>query len=275
MRAAGPRWWGTLLLLPTLLAVGWLMVRPLAPLLPELRPDQVDLLGTFVSFGLLLLVLPQRLRVSLGLQEPWRTLGVAGGGRAALQSFGRGVAVALLLLLLVTTALLLSGSARPGVVPSLGQIANALALLLGVGFAEELIFRGWLLEELTLLTDRRRAQGLQAVVFALVHPWMAAEGWGRGPLLAGLVLLGLVLALRRRRDGGLLWGAVGLHGGLVGGWFLLSQALLVADPGAPPWLSGPGQPANPVGSVTGLVTLAALAWAWGLSGRPGPGQADR
>ena len=102
------------------------------------------------------------------------------------------------------------------------------------------------------------------------------------PVLAGKVAktpaeaaAGAALALRRRRDGGLLWGAVGLHGGLVGGWFLLSQALLSPTPGASPWLSGPGQPANPVGSVTGLLILAALAWAWGLSGRPGPGQAGR
>jgi len=275
MRAAGPRWWGTLLLLPTLLGLGWLIVRPLGALLPGLRPDQVDLLGTLVSFGLLLLVLPRRLRRVLGRPEPWRSLGVVGPPRTVLSSLGRGMAVALLLLLLVTATLLYSGSARPGGAPSLAQGANALALLLGVGFAEELIFRGWLFDELTLLANRRLALVLQSLVFALVHPWMAADGWGRGALLAGLGLLGLVLALRRLGDGGLIWGAVGLHGGLVGGWFLLSQAMLIPDPGASPWLIGPGQPANPVGSVTALVTLAALAWAWGFSGRPGPGPADR
>ena len=275
MRADGPRWWGTLLLLPTLLAVGWLLVRPLGPLLPGLRPDQVNLAGSLVSFGLLLLVLPRRLRRQLGQPHPWQCLGVAGPPGMVLLSLGRGMAVALLLLSLVTATLLIGGAASPGRPPTLPEVANALALLLGVGFAEELIFRGWLLEELTLLTDRRQAAALQALVFALVHPWMAAGGWGRWALLSGLVLLGLVLALRRRRDGGLLWGAVGLHGGLVGGWFLLSQAWLSPVPGASPWLSGPGEPANPVGSVTGLLTLAALAWAWGFSGRRGRGQAGR
>lgn len=275
MTAAGPRWWGTLLLLPALMAVGWLLVRPLGPVLPGLRPDQLDLLGSLVSFGLFLLVLPQRLRRVLGQEQPWRMVGVAGPGMAVLWSFTRGLAVALLLLLIVGGGLLLSGSASLGHAATAGQTVNALALLLGVGFAEELIFRGWLLEELTRLTDRRWALVLQALAFALVHPWMTADGWGRGQLLAGLVLLGLVLALRRRVDGGLLWGAVGLHGGLVGGWFLISQALLVLRPGATAWLSGPGQPPNPVGSVWGLVSLVVLAAAWGVSGRRGPGPAGR
>jgi membrane protease YdiL (CAAX protease family) len=275
MTAAGPRWWGTLLLLPALVAVGWLLVRPLPLVLPGLRPDQVDLLGTLVSFALLVQVLPRRLRRVLGQEHPWRTLGVAGPGPAVLASLARGLAVALLLLLLVGAGLLLSGSASLGQAATAGQSVNALALLLGVGFAEELIFRGWLLEELTRLTDRRRALVLQALVFALVHPWFGVEGWGRGPLLAGLVLLGLVLALRRRCDGGLLWGAVGLHGGLVGGWFLLSQALLELRPGAVAWLSGPGQPPNPVGSVTGLASLGVLAVVWGISGRRGRGPAGR
>jgi len=275
MTAAGPRWWGTLLLLPVLVAVGWLLVRPLPLVLPGLRPDQVDLLGTLVSFALLVQVLPRRLRRVLGQEHPWRTLGVAGPGPAVLASLARGLAVALLLLLLVGAGLLLSGSASLGQAATVGQSVNALALLLGVGFAEELIFRGWLLEELTRLTDRRRGLVLQALVFALVHPWFGVEGWGRGPLLAGLVLLGLVLALRRRCDGGLLWGAVGLHGGLVGGWFLLSQALLELRPGAVAWLSGPGQPPNPVGSVTGLASLGVLAVVWGISGRRGRGPAGR
>lgn len=275
MTAAGPRWWGTLLLLPALVAVGWLLVRPLPLVLPGLRPDQVDLLGTLVSFALLVQVLPRRLRRVLGQEHPWQTLGVAGPGPAVLASLARGLAVALLLLLLVGAGLLLSGSASLGQAATVGQSVNALALLLGVGFAEELIFRGWLLEELTRLTDRRRALVLQALVFALVHPWFGVEGWGRGPLLAGLVLLGLVLALRRRCDGGLLWGAVGLHGGLVGGWFLLSQALLELRPGAVAWLSGPGQPPNPVGSVTGVASLGVLAVVWGISGRRGRGPAGR
>jgi len=57
---------------------------------------------------------------------------------------------------------------------------------------------------------------LQAAVFALVHPWYRLGGIEAIALLIGLVLRGLVLALQRWADGGVLWGAVGLHGGLVG-----------------------------------------------------------
>jgi hypothetical protein len=46
--------------------------------------------------------------------------------------------------------------------------------------------------------------------------------------------------LQRRADGGLLWGAIGLHGGLVGGWFALQAGLLELLPQAPSWLAGPG-----------------------------------
>jgi uncharacterized membrane protein len=78
-------------------------------------------------------------------------------------------------------------------------------------------------------------------------------------LLGGLLLLGLNLALVRRDDGGVLWGAVGLHGGLVGGWFALQAGLLELLPGAPPWLAGPGgtQP-NPIGGLVGWIGLGGL-----------------
>jgi hypothetical protein len=62
--------------------------------------------------------------------------------------------------------------------------------------------------------------------------------------------------LQRRADGGLLWGAIGLHGGLVGGWFALQAWLLELLPQAPSWLAGPGGAhPNPIG---GLVDWAGL-----------------
>ncbi|MEB3322881.1 MAG: hypothetical protein VKI81_08655, partial [Synechococcaceae cyanobacterium] len=78
-------------------------------------------------------------------------------------------------------------------------------------------------------------------------------------LLGGLLLLGLALAQRRRADHGLLWGAVGLHGGLVGLWFLLAGGLLELSPAAPAWLVGPGGASpNPIGGVAGWLGLGLL-----------------
>jgi MYXO-CTERM domain-containing protein len=173
----------------------------------------------------------------------------------------RGLLKAVVLLAGVCLVLVVGGQARW--LGDLGgaQLLNALALLLGVGFAEELLFRGWLWGELERLAGARRAIGLQAALFALVHPWYRLPGLEAIGLLIGLVLLGLALALQRRADGNALWGAVGLHGGLVGGWFALQAGLLQISPAAPAWLIGPGSPnPNPIGGLLGLIGLGALLW---------------
>ena len=74
-----------------------------------------------------------------------------------------------------------------------------------------------------------------------------------------LLLLGLALGLQRRADGGALWGAVGLHGGLVGGWFALQQGWFQIAPGAPSWLiGGSAESANPIGGLLGWLGLSLL-----------------
>ena len=117
------------------------------------------------------------------------------------------------------------------------------------------LFRGWLLGELNLLLGAQRSLWLQAALFSLVHTRFNLPPLQLLGLLGGLLLLGLALGLQRRADGGLLWGAVGLHGGLVGGWFLIHQGLLAISPQAPIWLMGP---ANPIGGVLGWIGLTVL-----------------
>ena len=167
----------------------------------------------------------------------------------------RGLIKALLLLGLVAAGLALAGQLTWQPRLSVGVALNGLLLGLGVGFAEELLFRGWLMGELALLLGSQRAPWLQAAVFSLVHtrfnlPLLLLLG-----LLGGLLLLGLALGLQRRADHGLLWGAIGLHGGLVGGWFLLLHGLAQVNATAPSWLIGP---ANPIGGVLGWLGLALL-----------------
>lgn len=256
-----PRWIGTLLYVPMLYGLGWLLVRPLAGIAPDLRPDQVDLAGAGVSLVLLLLSLPLRLRRAWGESHPWHALGVLAPPTAILRAFGRGLLKALVLLALVVGALLAGGGARwvgPAALEG-GEWLNALALVVGVGFAEELVFRGWLWGELQRLMAPRAALLLQAALFALVHPWSRAGLLGAVGLLGGLFLLGLNLALLRRDDGGILWGAIGLHGGLVGGWFGLQAGVIELLPQAPVWLAGPGgsQP-NPIGGLVGWLGLGGL-----------------
>jgi len=266
----GPRPLGTVLYVPLLYGVGWLLSRPLAQLAPGWRPDQVDLAGAVIALLLLLLSLPLRLHRVWGESHPWRRLGLAaGGGLAGTRGFLQGVLVAAALLAPVAAVLVLAGQAQwRGGLPSAALLANGLALLMGVGFAEELLFRGWLWGELELLLPKRRALGLQALVFALVHPWYRLPPLTGLALLGGLTLLGLALALMRRRQHGNLWVPIGLHGGLVGGWFLLQKGLLELQAAAPAWLVGPGQgDLNPIGGLLGWLGLLLLMLAIASDGK--------
>lgn len=255
----GPRWIGTLLYVPVLYGLGWALVRPLAFLVPALPRDRLDLVGTGMALVLLLLSLPLRIERVWGEQQPWRQLGVVTSPARAARAFVRGLFKAALLLALVAGALLLSGQASWRGQVSAAQLLNALALLLGVGFAEELLFRGWLWGELEQHLGARRALWGQALVFSLAHTRFNLGPVEAMALLGGLMLLGLALALQRCADSGVLWGAVGLHGGLVAGWFLLQGGLLELAAEAPAWLVGPGENhPNPIGGVVGWLGLAGL-----------------
>jgi len=252
-RSSSPRWRGTLLY-PTALVGMFLGGQPLLGLLGVPLAQQAALAALPAVFALFA-SLPARLRRAWGSSEPWRNLGVRAPAPAVARALLRGLIKALLLLGLVAAGLAVTGqlSWMPRLTAPL--VLNALLLGLGVGFAEELLFRGWLMGELSLLLGRQRALWLQAAVFSLVHTRFNLPPLQLLGLLGGLLLLGLALGLQRRADGGLLWGAIGLHGGLVGGWFLLVQGLVEVSATAPGWLIGP---ANPIGGVLGWLGLGLL-----------------
>lgn len=257
--SVAPHWWQTASYLPVLYGLGWLLARPLAWFAPQLRPDQVDLAGAVLALALLLATLPRRLHLLWGEKQPWQRLGLLGPPLACCRALLRGGLKAFALLLGFAGVLLLTHEARWIGDWDLGILVNAVALAAGVGFAEELVFRGWLWGEMSLLTTTRRSLALQAVFFALLHPWYNERGLSAVSLLGGLILLGLALALQRRADRGLLWGAVGLHGGLVGGLFLLQNGLMELSEQAPVWLVGPGVTnPNPIGGLIGWLGLCVL-----------------
>lgn len=251
-------WVPTLVLIPALYGLGWLVMQPIAQLIPDLLIASRDLLGTTISLLLFLIVLPSWVRIRWSTRHPWRQLGLnrASSGPKRSRALLRGLLWATALLVLISLISLGGQWAYwLGDLP-FPRLINALLLCFGVGLAEELLFRGWLWGELNLLIGARRAVPAQAAIFSLVHTRFNLGFWPMVGLLVGLFLLGMALATRRRLDQGSLWGCVGLHGGLVGGWFALQSGLLQWSPQSPLWLTGPGD--NPLGGLVGIVAMGAL-----------------
>lgn len=256
-----PAWLPTVLFIPLLYALGWLAAVPLTLL--GLPTDQLSLTGTVLSFVLFLLVMPRWAALRWSEPRPWAALGIRGAKPqeqpAPAAALLKGLLIAAGLLMVITSVVLIDGSGNWRGEVDATQLTNAVLLCLGVGFAEELIFRSWLWTELQEMIGSRRAAWAQAGIFSLVHTRFNLGLGAMGGLLIGLFLLGMVLARQRQSDRGSLWGCIGLHGGLVAGWFLLQNGLLQLSPNAPPWLVGPGgHSPNPLGGLIGILSLLIL-----------------
>ena len=247
--------------IPALYGLGWVAVQPLGLLLADPTSSRLSLIGTFASLLLFVLVLPTWVRNRWNQPHPWLTLGLRRHRHAP--SSGRcliaGLLQSLALLTLISLSLVLGSWGRWLGELNAADALNALALCFGVGLAEELLFRGWLLGELSQFTGSRTAVVTQALIFSLVHTRFNLGVLPMLGLLIGLTLLGLVLVIQRRLNEGSLWGCIGLHGGLVGGWFALQGGLLQISPSAPQWLIGPGGAhPNPIGGLVGIAALTVL-----------------
>jgi membrane protease YdiL (CAAX protease family) len=256
-----PAWLPTVLFIPLLYALGWLSAVPLTLL--GVPAERVSLTGTVLSFVLFLLVMPRWVAMRWSNAQPWAALGICRANQqeqpAPAAALLKGLLIAAGLLTVITSVVLIEGSGNWRGEVDGSHLVNAVLLCLGVGFAEELIFRGWLWAELNRMMGSRRGAVAQASIFSLVHTRFNLGLAAMSGLLVGLFLMGMVLAKQRQSDQGSLWGCIGLHGGLVAGWFLLQSGLLQLSPNAPTWLVGPGGNApNPLGGVVGLISLLIL-----------------
>ena len=257
-----PRWLPAFVLIPVLYLIGWVKAQLLT--LVGLPTSAVSLVGTVFSFLLFLLLMPRWIRLRWPIKQPWAALGLRGLAPHQPSSFSvlfHGLLWSVFLLALIVLPLLLGDWAQFQRTDSVRLLLDAFVLLFGVGLAEELLFRGWLWEELNQLLGAKAGVISQAAIFSLVHTRFNMGAWPMLGLLSGLFLLGLVLALRRRLDHGSLWGCVGLHGGLISGWFLLEKNALQLSADAPAWLIGPGgNNSNPLGGLVAIGALTFLLW---------------
>ncbi|RMH75178.1 MAG: CPBP family intramembrane metalloprotease [Cyanobacteria bacterium J007] len=162
-----------------------------------------------------------------------------------------------LLLLLEGTLGWLAWNPPPGNL--IQTVVEGLLVASAVGFAEELLFRGWLLDELERDYRANTALWANATIFAMLHfikPWEAIVE--NLPAFPGLVLLGATLVWAKRSSGGLLGLPMGFHGGLVWGYYIVNTGQLLNYSGrVPGWVTGLGN--NPLAGVMGMLFLGAIA----------------
>ena len=138
-------------------------------------------------------------------------------------------------------------------------ILEGFLVALAIGFAEELLFRGWLLDELQRDYTMRASLWCDAFLYALLHFIKPLQEilrtWVEFP---GLLLLGLIFVWAKRGSQGRLGLSIGLHAGLVWGYYIVDVGQLVRDSGiVPGWVIGID--GNPLAGMMGLLFLGAIA----------------
>lgn len=131
---------------------------------------------------------------------------------------------------------------------------------LGVGFAEEMLFRGWLIYEFEKDYRDPLPLWITSLIFALAHFIKPiAEVIRTFPQFPALVLLGLTLAWAKRATGDRLGMSIGLHAGLIWSYYILDVGDLASPTGrVPSWVTGIDN--NPLAGVMGLGFLGVLAF---------------
>ncbi len=254
-----PRFLSTIFFFPILYGIGWALSQPL--LLFNFEKDNLSLIGTIITFLLFIFLLPYWFYIKHNKSSAWILLGIT--KEKFLKNFfnfSQGILFALVLIILILVPLL-----QKNYISWIGEFSpiillNSILLGLGVGFAEEIIFRGWLLEELKFEYGTKISIALQAIIFSLVHNLSNEIFWNIVGLRLGFILLGIFLSLVKIRDKGSLWNCIGIHGGLVGIWFLLNNGLIEFKENTPSFLAGPFTQniPNPIGSFSAILILLLL-----------------
>lgn len=134
----------------------------------------------------------------------------------------------------------------------LSSIFPVLLLALSIASIEELIFRGFLLNELQSDFDYAIAAIISSLIFALSHLlWEQKETL---PQLPGLFLMGMVLVEARFLDAGSLGLAWGLHAGWIWGLTCLDSAQMINwYDRSPIWIVGIDR--KPLAGAIGILCL--------------------
>jgi uncharacterized protein len=128
----------------------------------------------------------------------------------------------------------------------------------GIALTEELLFRGWLLDELQRDYSKKSCIWITAIAYAIAHFLKPVEEIMRTAVtFPALVLLGIALVLAKYQHGDRLGRSIGIHGGLVWGYYIVHVGQLIEYTNqVPAWVTGID--GNPIAGVMGLVFLSGL-----------------
>ena len=137
-------------------------------------------------------------------------------------------------------------------------VLEGLISALGIALAEELLFRGWLLDELRRDYQPNTCVWSGALIFALAHFIKPIDEIIRTAVtFPALVLLGISLIIAKSRHSNRLGICIGIHGGLVWGYYIVNVAELIQySDRVPIWVTGIDN--NPIASIMGLIFLSGL-----------------
>lgn len=156
---------------------------------------------------------------------------------------------------------------QPIAIPWPELIVGGLLSSIGVALAEELFFRGWLLQELEADYSLATTLAANSLIFAALHfmkPLVAM--WGSLPQFPGLTILGVVLVLAKRSQKNLLGMSIGLHAGMTGAIYLVNVGQLVKYTGTvSDWITGIN--GQPHAGLLGIISLSILAGYFAWNGR--------
>ncbi len=243
-----------------ILSLLWLPVAAPIYLLLAQDPNLVTILTMGLLFGAFLLLLRWWGKNVYGREHLLKRYGLVRSRQNELDLLkGLGIGLLFTFSLFVVEGLLgwIKFQTPQSVLPKV--ILEGFVSALGIGFAEELVFRGWVLDELQRDYTLKTSLWADAIIFAVLHflkPLL--EVIRTLPTFPALVLLGLTLVWAKRSSGGRLGLSIGLHAGLVWGYYILNVGQLVQySNNVSPWITGVDN--NPIAGVMGLLFLSVLA----------------
>ena len=178
-----------------------------------------------------------------------------------LQEFFRGLAIGFWLCLSLFITETVFGWIEV-VQPSVTIVRVVLEGLLtatGIALAEELLFRGWLLDELQRDYSKKVCVWTTAIVYAVAHFFKPiAEIVRTAVTFPALILLGVTLVLTKGKYGDRLGMSIGIHAGLVWAYYIVDVGQLIQYKNkVPVWVTGID--GNPIAGLMGLLYLSGLA----------------